>query len=119
MVRRTTVNRQMLATGRYTVTAVDLRGHGRSDRASSYTRGELADDVVESLPQGLHSVVGHSLGGAVLVRAVERLRPAPHDSAQADRAGVLRRGVSGWVVGGWKNDRHETVADGARGRRRR
>ena len=66
----------MLATGRYTVTTVDLRGHGRSDRASSYTLGELADDVVESLPQGLHSVVGHSLGGAVLVRAVERLRPA-------------------------------------------
>ncbi|GAA1229365.1 pimeloyl-ACP methyl ester carboxylesterase [Microbacterium phyllosphaerae] len=66
----------MLTTGRYTVTTVDLRGHGRSDRASSYTLGELADDVVESLPQGLHSVVGHSLGGAVLVRAVERLRPA-------------------------------------------
>lgn len=65
----------MLATGRYTVTTIDLRGHGRSDRASSYTLGELADDVVESLPQGLRSVVGHSLGGAVLVRAVERLSP--------------------------------------------
>lgn len=67
---------RMLSTGRYTVTTVDLRGHGHSDRASSYTLGELADDVVESLPQALHSVVGHSLGGAVLVRAVERLRPA-------------------------------------------
>lgn len=66
---------RMLATGRYTVTTVDLRGHGRSDRAPSYTLADLAGDVVESLPQGLHCVVGHSLGGSVLVRAVERLRP--------------------------------------------
>lgn len=66
---------RMLTTGRYTVTTVDLRGHGRSDRASSYGLAEIADDVVESLPQGLDSVVGHSLGGSVLVRAVERLRP--------------------------------------------
>lgn len=65
----------MLATGDYTVTVVDLRGHGLSDRASSYSLDEFAGDVVESLPQGLHSVVGHSLGGAVLVRAVGRLRP--------------------------------------------
>lgn len=66
---------RMLATGRFTVTTVDLRGHGRSDRASSYRLAEIADDVVESLPQGLHTVVGHSLGGSVLVRAVPRLRP--------------------------------------------
>lgn len=67
---------RMLATGRYTVTTVDLRGHGGSDRAPSYALADLADDVAEALPPGLHSVVGHSLGGAVLVRAVERLRPA-------------------------------------------
>jgi pimeloyl-ACP methyl ester carboxylesterase len=66
---------RMLATGRYTVTTLDLRGHGESDRAPSYSLAELADDVVESLPRGLHSVVGHSLGGAVLVRAVGRLHP--------------------------------------------
>ena len=66
---------RMLATGRYTVTTVDLRGHGDSDRAASYTLDALADDVAQALPQGLHSVVGHSLGGAVLVRAVARLRP--------------------------------------------
>lgn len=65
----------MLHTGRYTVTTVDLRGHGRSARAPSYALGDLADDVVESLPQGLDSVVGHSLGGSVLVRAVGRLQP--------------------------------------------
>lgn len=66
---------RMLATGRYTVTTVDLRGHGESDRASSYGLEDLADDVAEALPMDLHSVVGHSLGGAVLVRAVARLQP--------------------------------------------
>lgn len=66
---------RMLATGRYTVTTLDLRGHGLSDRAPSYKLGEFADDVAGTLPQGLHSVVGHSLGGAVLVRAVQRLQP--------------------------------------------
>lgn len=66
---------RMRATGRYTVTTVDLRGHGESDRASSYALEDLASDVVDALPRGLHGVVGHSLGGAVLVRAVGRLRP--------------------------------------------
>lgn len=66
---------RMLTTGRYTVTTVDLRGHGESDRAPSYSLDEFADDVADSLPKGLHSVLGHSLGGAVLLRAVERLRP--------------------------------------------
>lgn len=66
---------RMTATGRYTVTTVDLRGHGRSDRADRYRLDDFADDLVGALPTGLHSVVGHSLGGAVLVRAVGRLRP--------------------------------------------
>lgn len=66
---------RMLAAGGYTVTTLDLRGHGESDRAPSYSLDELAGDVVEALPTGLHSVVGHSLGGAVLVRAVARLQP--------------------------------------------
>jgi pimeloyl-ACP methyl ester carboxylesterase len=66
---------RMLATGSYTVTTVDLRGHGESERAPSYRLDEFATDVVDALPTGLHSVVGHSLGGAVLVRAVARLQP--------------------------------------------
>jgi pimeloyl-ACP methyl ester carboxylesterase len=66
---------RMVTTGRYTVTTVDLRGHGHSDRASSYRLDEFATDMAEALPTGLHSVVGHSLGGAVLVRAVARLQP--------------------------------------------
>lgn len=66
---------RMLQTGRFTVTTVDLRGHGASARSSSYRLGDMADDLVEVLPTGLHSIVGHSLGGAVLVRAVARLAP--------------------------------------------
>jgi len=66
---------RFVATGSYTVTTVDLRGHGESDRASSYRLGDFADDVASALPRGLHGVVGHSLGGSVLVRAVDRLQP--------------------------------------------
>ncbi|WP_235866270.1 alpha/beta fold hydrolase [Serinibacter arcticus] len=66
----------MLATGGVTATTVDLRGHGESPRADSYALDELAADVAETLPAGLDLVLGHSLGGAVLVRAVAHLRPA-------------------------------------------
>jgi pimeloyl-ACP methyl ester carboxylesterase len=66
---------RLTATGRYTVTTVDLRGHGRSPRAASYRLEDMAADLVDSLPSGLHSVVGHSLGGVVLYRAVARLAP--------------------------------------------
>ncbi len=64
-----------LRTGRYTVTTVDLRGHGRSARSSTYTVQAFADDLVESVPVGVHAVVSHSLGGAVTARAVSRLAP--------------------------------------------
>ncbi|MDO9380367.1 MAG: alpha/beta hydrolase [Nocardioidaceae bacterium] len=66
---------RLLATRRCTVTTIDLRGHGQSDRADSYRLADFADDVVTALPAGLDVVVGHSLGGSVLVRAVDRLRP--------------------------------------------
>jgi pimeloyl-ACP methyl ester carboxylesterase len=66
---------RLAATGRYTVTTIDLRGHGQSARAGSYRVDDMAADLVESLPSGLHSVVGHSLGGAVLYRAAVRLAP--------------------------------------------
>jgi len=66
---------RLLASGEHTVTTLDLRGHGASDRSTSYRLDEFADDVAEALPTGLDAVVGHSLGGAVLVRAVARLRP--------------------------------------------
>jgi pimeloyl-ACP methyl ester carboxylesterase len=66
---------RLAATGRYTVTTVDLRGHGGSPRAETYRVDDMAADLVESLPSGLDSVVGHSLGGAVLFRAVAGLAP--------------------------------------------
>jgi len=66
---------RLAATGRYTVTTVDLRGHGESPRADSYRLEDMAADLVESLPSGLDSIVGHSLGGAVLYRAVAELAP--------------------------------------------
>ena len=58
------------------MTLVDQRGHGRSDRASSYLTDELADDLVETLPPGLDFIAGHSLGGRSLLLAAERLRPS-------------------------------------------
>jgi pimeloyl-ACP methyl ester carboxylesterase len=64
-----------VATGRFTVTTVDLRGHGQSGRVKRYRVSDFADDVVETLPEGLDAVVGHSLGGSVLWKAVARLRP--------------------------------------------
>ena len=67
---------RLVGEGGVTVTTVDLRGHGASDRAEDYTVRAFADDLVETLPVGLDVVVGHSLGGSVLERAVERLAPA-------------------------------------------
>ncbi|HEY0248245.1 MAG TPA: alpha/beta fold hydrolase [Gryllotalpicola sp.] len=60
----------------YTVLAVDLRGHGESPRADDYPLAAFSDDVVESVPAGAEVVIGHSLGGRVLLDAVERLLPA-------------------------------------------
>ncbi|MFJ2742831.1 alpha/beta fold hydrolase [Streptomyces sp. NPDC087440] len=64
-----------LADKGYRVVAVDLRGHGLSDRADSYTPEDFADDLVETLPEGAELAIGHSLGGLTLSLAVDRLRP--------------------------------------------
>lgn len=65
----------LVASGEWTVLAVDLRGHGDSPRAESYSVAEFAADLAETAPAGPDLVVGHSLGGAVLAAAVPRLRP--------------------------------------------
>ncbi|RYB93129.1 alpha/beta hydrolase [Nocardioides oleivorans] len=70
------VTERLVAAGGVTVTTVDLRGHGASGRADDYSVQAFADDLVETLPSGLDVVVGHSLGGTVLERAVARLAPA-------------------------------------------
>lgn len=61
-----------VATGRYTVLTVDLRGHGEAPRADSYLLRDFAADLVETLPPTVHTVVGHSLGGAVVRQAIGR-----------------------------------------------
>jgi pimeloyl-ACP methyl ester carboxylesterase len=58
----------------YRVVAVDLRGHGASGRADSYTPAELAADLVETLPPAPDLAIAHSLGSAALLLAVPELR---------------------------------------------
>jgi pimeloyl-ACP methyl ester carboxylesterase len=65
-----------LASLGYEVTAVDLRGHGHSPRADSYTLREVADDLTDTLPAGLDLVTGHSLGGLALSMVAAKLQPA-------------------------------------------
>jgi pimeloyl-ACP methyl ester carboxylesterase len=59
----------------YTVTLVDLRGHGDSPRADRYHLSDFADDLVETLPTGLDLLMGQSLGGRVVIDAAARLQP--------------------------------------------
>jgi pimeloyl-ACP methyl ester carboxylesterase len=60
------------------VTAVDLRGHGASERAEHYAPADYAADVVETAKEfgAIDLAIGHSLGGLALAYAVEELRPA-------------------------------------------
>lgn len=62
----------------YRVLALDLPGHGRSDRDRSLTVERAADSVVETIgeltTQAPAVAIGHSFGGAVLAAAASRLR---------------------------------------------
>jgi pimeloyl-ACP methyl ester carboxylesterase len=64
-----------LAARGYRAIAVDLRGHGTSPRADSYSPGLFADDLVDTLPAGAELAIGHSLGALSLSLAVGRLKP--------------------------------------------
>jgi len=57
-----------LAERGWNVTAVDLRGHGRSPGGGDYELMSYASDVL-ALGIGWDAVLGHSLGGAVAVLA--------------------------------------------------
>ena len=63
----------------YRVLALDLPGHGRSDRDRSLTVERAADSVVETIgeltTQAPAVAIGHSFGGAVLAAAASRLHP--------------------------------------------
>ena len=59
----------------FSVFAVDLRGHGDSDRPGAYSCRLMADDMARLLGQlGLRAVTvrGHSLGGVVAYLLAER-----------------------------------------------
>lgn len=62
--------------GRYRVLAVDLRGHGQSDKpATGYQIRTLADDVAaicQHIGATRYHLVGHSLGGAVALEIAAR-----------------------------------------------
>ncbi len=59
----------------YTVTLVDLRGHGDSPRGDRYRATDFADDLVDTLPTGLDVLAGQSLGGRAVMLAAPRLLP--------------------------------------------
>ncbi|HUU61825.1 MAG TPA: alpha/beta hydrolase [Acidimicrobiia bacterium] len=60
-----------LADRGWSVTAPDLRGHGRSPAGEDYLLPSYATDVL-ALGDGWDAVLGHSLGGAVAVLASTR-----------------------------------------------
>lgn len=53
----------------YTAAAPDLRGHGGSAHPDEYSLDAYSGDVLETCPGPWDLVAGHSLGGAVAVRA--------------------------------------------------
>ncbi|MER5771880.1 alpha/beta hydrolase [Streptomyces sp. NPDC001985] len=83
-----------LAARDYRVIAVDLRGHGASGRADSYTLEDHARDLVESLPSGAELAIGHSLGALALSRAVAEL--APRRAVYVDPVWYLPDGEHGF-----------------------
>src|SRR3712207_3076351 len=75
------------------VVAVDLRGHGRSDKPEgSYAMGVFADDLAWVCEQiGLEKpvVIGHSMGGIVAFDLAARYPTLPSAAVMIDAAIVL------------------------------
>lgn len=66
---------EALAEQGWSATAVDLRGHGSSPRASTYAITDFATDLEATTPEGAHTwdlVIGHSIGAAAAVVASGR-----------------------------------------------
>lgn len=64
---------EALTAAGWVVTTPELRGHGTGARADDYRHDAYADDVVAIGGAPWDLVVGHSLGGAIAVRAAARL----------------------------------------------
>src|SRR4051794_39153366 len=89
---------------RHRVIAVDLLGHGGSEKpASGYTIPHQADTVAEALNHlGVRAaeVVGHSLGGTIAVAVAERHPDLASRVVIADTAsGEHDRGSLGFIAG--------------------
>lgn len=66
---------ETLADQGWSSTAVDLRGHGSSPRASTYAISDFATDLEATTPEGTNTwdlVIGHSIGAAAAVVASSR-----------------------------------------------
>lgn len=77
---------EALAGAGWSVTAIDLRGHGSAPRASRYRIADFAEDLRLSTPDGGGSwdvVIGHSIGAASAVVA------AHHDPSWTKRLILL------------------------------
>jgi pimeloyl-ACP methyl ester carboxylesterase len=59
----------------FSIILIDLRGHGRSEHASSYQIADFAADLIENLPTGLDVLMGQSLGGVSTALASAKLLP--------------------------------------------
>ncbi len=59
----------------FTVTLVDLRGHGDSPRGDRYRVSDFVGDLVDTLPTGLDLLVGQSLGGRAGMLSLPQLLP--------------------------------------------
>jgi pimeloyl-ACP methyl ester carboxylesterase len=92
---------EALASDGWSVTAVDLRGHGSAPRATSYAHSDYVDDLPG---HDWDLVLGHSLGGAISVLAAQRpgfarrvvlldpvlaIDPAEHHSVHQDQLAEL------------------------------
>ena len=66
---------EALAGAGWSVTAIDLRGHGSAPRASSYRIADFAEDLRHTTPDGggiWDVVIGHSIGAASAVVAAHQ-----------------------------------------------
>ena len=104
----------------YRVLAVDLPGHGLSDRDPSLTIDRAADAVVATVERRSAGepalAMGHSFGGLVLAAASARLRPKLAvyvDSPFSGRGGWNRDEVAAE----YESDRRARTVDGLRASR--